>query len=133
MNFNKVILLGNLTRDPQLSYTPNQTAVCEFGIAVNRKWTSQDGNEQNEVLFMDCMMFGKRGEAVNKYCMKGEPLLVEGRLKLDTWKQDDGLQRSKIRLVVENFQFIGGQADKPEQRPDRKDKPVDDDGDSIPF
>ncbi len=131
MNYNRTILLGNLTRDPQLSYTPNQTAVCEFGIAVNHNWTGKDGNEHKEVLFMDCKMFGKRGEAVNNFCMKGEPLLVEGRLKLDTWKQDDGLERSKIRLVVENFQFIGSKEDKPEQRPGRKEKPVDDD--DVPF
>ena len=132
MSFNKTMLWGNLTRDPQLSYTPNQTAVCEFGIAVNRKWTSQDGTKQEEVLFMDCKMFGKRGEAINKYCVKGDPLFVEGHLQLDTWKQDDGLQRSKIRLIVENFQFIGDQKDKPEQRLDRKETPVQDE-DSAPF
>ena len=107
-NFNKVMLMGNLTRDPQLSYTPNQTAVVDFGLAVNRRWTGQDGNQRDETCFVDCRMFGRRAEVVNKYCKKGNPLFVEGRLTFDSWEAQDGSKRSKLRVTVENFEFIGG-------------------------
>jgi single-strand DNA-binding protein len=105
-NFNKVILLGNLTRDPQLSYTPSQTAVVDFGIATNRRWTGQDGQPRNETCFVDCRAFGKTAENINKYCKKGRPLMVEGRLTYDSWTGQDGAKRSKHRVTVENFQFI---------------------------
>ncbi len=107
-NFNKVMLMGNLTRDPQLSYTPNQTAVVDFGMAINRKWTGQDGQSREETCFVDCRMFGRRAEVVNKYCKKGNPLFVEGRLTFDSWEAQDGTKRSKLRVTVENFEFIGG-------------------------
>jgi len=107
-NFNKVMLMGNLTRDPQLSYTPNQTAVVDFGMAINRKWTGQDGNQRDETCFVDCRMFGRRAEVVNKYCKKGNPLFVEGRLTFDSWEAQDGTKRSKLRVTVDNFEFIGG-------------------------
>jgi len=107
-NFNKVLLMGNLTRDPQMSYTPNQRAVVDFGMAVNRKWKNQDGNEMNEVCFVDCRAFGKRAEALNQYLGKGDPLFVEGRLAFDTWEAKDGSKRSKHSVMVENFQFIRG-------------------------
>ena len=106
-NYNKVILLGNLTRDPQLSYTPNQTAVVDFGLATNRKWTGQDGSAREETCFVDCRAFGKSAENINKYCQKGRPLLVEGRLTFDSWQAQDGSKRSKLRVTVERFQFIG--------------------------
>jgi single-strand DNA-binding protein len=106
-NFNKVMLMGNLTRDPQLSYTPNQTAVVDFGIAINRRWTGQDGSQRNETCFVDCRMFGRRAEVINKYCKKGNPLFVEGRLTFDSWEGQDGTKRSKLRVTVENFEFIG--------------------------
>jgi len=106
-NYNKVILLGNLTRDPQLSYTPNQTAVVDFGLATNRKWTSQDGSAREETCFVDCRAFGRSAENINKYCQKGRPLLVEGRLTFDSWQAQDGSKRSKLRVTVERFQFIG--------------------------
>jgi len=106
-NYNKVILLGNLTRDPQLSYTPNQTAVVDFGLATNRKWTGQDGSAREETCFVDCRSFGKSAENINKYCQKGRPLLVEGRLTFDSWQAQDGSKRSKLRVTVERFQFIG--------------------------
>jgi len=131
MSYNRTILTGNLTRDPQLSYMPNQKSVCEFGFASNRKWTGQDGSQREEVLFIDCKMFGKRGEAVNRYCVKGDPLLVEGHLVLDVWKQQDGLNRSKIRLIVDSFEFIGSKEDKPAEQHDRKETPVQDS--EIPF
>jgi len=107
-NFNKVMLIGNLTRDPQLSYTPNQTAVVDFGLAINRRWTGQDGSQRDETCFVDCRMFGKRAEVVNKYCKKGNPLFVEGRLTFDSWQAQDGSKRSKLRVTVENFEFLGG-------------------------
>ena len=105
-SFNKVILLGNLTRDPQLSYLPSQTAVVEIGLAVNRKFKKQDGSQGEEVCFVDCQMFGKRAEVLNKYLSKGNPLLVEGRLKFDSWEGQDGTKRSKIRVMIESFEFI---------------------------
>ena len=105
-SFNKVILLGNVTRDPQLSYLPNQTAVIEFGLAVNRRFKKQDGSQGEEVCFVDCQMFGKRAEVINKYVKKGNPLFVEGRLKFDSWQSQDGQKRSRLRVLVENFEFI---------------------------
>ncbi|MGB8226533.1 MAG: single-stranded DNA-binding protein [Sedimentisphaerales bacterium] len=105
-NFNKVILMGNLTRDPQLSYLPSQTAVVDFGIATNRKWTGQDGQQREEVCFVDCRAFGKTAETINKYCKKGKPLMLEGRLTLDQWTAQDGQKRSKHRVTVESFQFL---------------------------
>ena len=107
-NFNKVFLMGNLTRDPQLSYLPSQTAVVDFGMAVNRRWKGQDGNQREEVCFVDCRMFGRRAEVVNKYMKKGQPMFVEGRLTFDIWTAQDGSKRSKHRVTVENFEFIGG-------------------------
>ena len=105
-NFNKVILMGNLTRDPQLSYLPSQTAVVDFGIATNRRWTGQDGQQREEVCFVDCRAFGKPAETINKYCKKGRPLMLEGRLTFDSWTGQDGVKKSKLRVTVENFQFL---------------------------
>ena len=106
-NFNKVILAGNLTRDPQLSYTPSQTAVCEFGMAVNRRYRSGDGQQREDTCFVDCQAWGKTGEIINQYMNKGKPLLVEGRLTYDSWEAKDGSKRSRLRVTVENFQFLG--------------------------
>ncbi|MBW8015923.1 MAG: single-stranded DNA-binding protein [Planctomycetes bacterium] len=110
-SFNRVILMGNLTRDPQLSYLPSNTPVVEFGIATNRVYKKQDGSQGEEVCFTDCQMFGKSAETINKYLHKGDPLLVEGRLKLDQWQAQDGSKRSKMRVFVESFKFIGGRRD----------------------
>lgn len=106
-NFNKVFLMGNLTRDPQLSYTPSQTAVVDFGLAVNRRWKGQDGENREETCFVDCRAFGRLAENINKYLTKGRPLFVEGRLTFNTWTAQDGTKRSKHRVTVENFQFLG--------------------------
>ena len=106
-NFNKVILMGNLTRDPQLRYLPNNTAVCEFGMAVNRNWRDRDGNQREEVCFVEISSFGRQAEVINQYMSKGRPCLVEGRLKFDSWTGQDGQKRSKHSVVVENFQFVG--------------------------
>jgi len=106
-SFNRIILMGNLTRDPQLKYLPNNTAVCEFGLAVNHRWRDRDGNQREEVCFVDVTAFGRQGEVINQYVTKGRPILVEGRLKLDTWTAQDGGKRSKHSVIVDNFQFVG--------------------------
>ena len=105
-NFNQVILMGNFTRDPQLSYTPNQTPVVEFGLAVNRKWKSEDGSQREEVLFIECQCYGKRAEVIVKHFTKGNPIFVQGRLKQERWEKDS-VQHSRIRVMVESFEFIG--------------------------
>jgi single-strand DNA-binding protein len=107
-SFNKVILMGNLTRDPQLKYLPNNTAVCDFGMAVNHRWRDRDGNQREEVCFVDLAAFGRQAETFNQYMSKGRPVLVEGRLKYDTWTGQDGQKRSKHSIVVDNFRFVGG-------------------------
>lgn len=127
LNYNKVILVGNLTRDPQLSYTPNQTPVVDIGMAVNRKW-KKDGQDYEDTCFVDCRMFGKRAEILNKYCKKGFPLLIEGRLDFDTWEAQDGSKRSKHRITIENFSFVGGGLKKQQSQT----TPENDD-DDIPF
>lgn len=106
-NLNKVLLMGNLTRDPQLTYLPSQTPVVEFGLAMNRRFKKQDGSMGDETCFVDCRMFGKRAETVNKYFKKGEPIFVEGRLQYDQWQAQDGTKKSRLRVFVENFEFIG--------------------------
>jgi|HubBroStandDraft_1064217.scaffolds.fasta_scaffold560657_2 single-strand DNA-binding protein len=107
-NVNKVILIGNLTRDPQLKYLPSQTAVVEFGLATNRKFKAANGEDREEVCFVDCSAFGKTAEVINQYCQKGRPLFIEGRLKFDSWEdKQGGGKRSKLTVVVENFQFLG--------------------------
>jgi single-strand DNA-binding protein len=107
--FNKVLLMGNLTRDPQLKYLPSQMAVAEFGVACNRKFRTSQGEDREEVTFVDCSAFGKTGEVINQYFTKGKPIFIEGRLKLDQWEdKQGGGKRSKLSVVVENFQFVGG-------------------------
>jgi single-strand DNA-binding protein len=105
--FNRVILMGNLTRDPQLKYLPNNTPVCEFGIATSRRWRDREGNQRDDVCFVDCAAFGRPGEVINQYMAKGRAILVEGRLKFDSWTGQDGQKRSKLSVVVDNFQFVG--------------------------
>ncbi|HEX8523919.1 MAG TPA: single-stranded DNA-binding protein [Tepidisphaeraceae bacterium] len=109
-SFNKVILLGNLTRDPQLRYIPStNTPVVDFGIAVNRRFKGGNGEDREEVTFVDCSAFAKQAELINQYFTKGKPIFIEGRLKLDQWEdKQGGGKRSKLSVVIENFQFIGG-------------------------
>lgn len=106
-SFNRIVLMGNLTRDPQLSYTPSNTAVCKFGLATNRKWKDREGNAREEVCFVDCVLFGKGGEVFNQYMNKGRSVLVEGRLSLNQWTTPEGDKRSKHEVFVENFTFVG--------------------------
>jgi single-strand DNA-binding protein len=107
-NYNKVILMGNLTRDPQLSYTANNTAVAKFGLAVNRRWRGADGQQKEETMFVDCDIFGKSAETFSQYMAKGRPVLIEGRLDFRQWQTPEGQKRSKHSIFVENFQFLGG-------------------------
>ena len=104
-SYNKVILLGNLTRDPQLKYLANQTAVCEFGIATNRKYKVQD-DPREEVTFVDVTAFGKQAEVIAQYMKKGKPIYVEGRMQTRSWEgKEDGKKQYKTEVVVETFQF----------------------------
>ena len=111
-SFNKVILMGNLTRDPQLKHLPNNLVVAEFGLACNRRYRTAAGEDKEEVAFVDCTAFGRQAETIGQYCTKGKPLFVEGRLKYDTWDDKSGNgKRSKLTVTVENFQFIGAKGD----------------------
>ena len=106
-NFNKVILAGNLTRDPELRYTPKGTAIAKFGLAVNRTWTGEDGQKHEEATFVDIDSFGKQAEVISQYLRKGRSILIEGRLKLDQWDdKQTGQKRSKLGVVLESFSFI---------------------------
>lgn len=107
-SYNKVILIGNLTRDPTMSFLPSQTPVTEIGLAVNRRWKNKEGQKQEETCFIDCLAYGKRAETLNQYMKKGREILIEGRLKLDTWEGKDGQKHQRHRVIVESFQFLGG-------------------------
>ncbi|HOK95371.1 MAG TPA: single-stranded DNA-binding protein [Anaerohalosphaeraceae bacterium] len=138
-NLNKVLLMGNMTRNPQLSYLPSNTPVVEFGLAINRRYKKQDGTMADEPCYVDCRLFGKRAEVVNKYFKKGDPIFVEGRLQYDAWEKD-GKKQSKLRVFVENFEFIGkgsqaagsspAESSDYEQAPETSYGPAEDD---IPF
>ena len=107
-NFNKVYLMGNLTRDPEMRVTPKGTAICQFGLAISRSWKDESGQTREETAFIDIEAWGKRGEVISKYVTKGRPLFVEGYLKFDQWEDKaSGQKRSKLKVVLENFQFIG--------------------------
>ncbi len=107
-NFNKVILAGNLTRDPELRYTPKGTAIAGFGLAINRSWKDESGQTKEEVTFIDIEAFGRQAEVVGQYFKKGRPMLVEGRLKLDSWDdKQTGQKRSRLGVTLEGFQFVG--------------------------
>jgi single-strand DNA-binding protein len=105
---NKVILIGNLTRDPELRFTPKGSGLCELGLAVNRKYKLDSGETREEVTFIDVTFWGKQAEVVSKWMKKGNPMYIEGRLQLDTWDdKTSGQKRSKLRVVAEDFQFLG--------------------------
>jgi single-strand DNA-binding protein len=107
-SFNKVILLGNLTRDPEMKFLPSGTPVAEFGLAVNRKWVDQATKEAREaVTFVDCKAMGRQAEVLSQHVRKGSPLFIEGRLDFRQWEGPDGGKRSKLDVFVENFQFVG--------------------------
>jgi single-strand DNA-binding protein len=113
-NLNKVMLMGNITRDIELRTIPSGQSIAQIGLAINRSWTSPDGEKREEVTWVDCEAWGKTGEIMHKYLAKGRPVYIEGRLKLDQWDdKESGQKRSKMKVVVESFQFIdskgGGQ------------------------
>lgn len=105
-NLNKVMLMGNLTRDIELRHTASNTAIAKFGLAINRKWKTPEGEQREEVTFVDCDAFGRTAEVMSQYLAKGRPVYIEGRLKLDQWEDKEGQKRSKLAVVVESFQFI---------------------------
>lgn len=112
-SLNKVFLMGNLTRDPELRYTPQGTAVVAFGMAINRKWTSPTGEAKEEVCFVDVSMFGRRAEVISEYFSKGNPILVEGRLQFQQWESKEGQKRNALKVVAENFEFVGATKKRP--------------------
>jgi single-strand DNA-binding protein len=108
-SLNKVMIIGNLTRDPEIKYTPKGTAIADIGLAVNRNYTTESGEKREEVTFIDVTLWGRTAEIVGEYCKKGRPLFVEGRLQLDTWDdKQTGQKRSKLKVVGDNIQLLGG-------------------------
>ncbi len=147
-SFNKVILAGNLTRDPELRYTPKGTAIARLGIACNRKWKSETGELKEEVTFVDVDAFGKQAETIGQYLKKGRPILIEGRLRYDTWEdKQSGQKKSKLGVVLESFQFLdsgggrGGEGAPAPSRPAASSAPAAEapdaepphEGDDVPF
>jgi len=117
-NLNKVMLMGNLTRDPEPRYTPKGVAIAEIGLAINRRWKTEGGEVKEEVTFVDVTFWGKQAETINTYCKKGHPIYVEGRLHLDSWDdKDTGKKQYRLRVVGEGFQFLptGDKSEKPEK------------------
>ena len=113
-SFNKVILVGNLTRDPELRTLPSGNSVARIALAVNRRYVGKDGETKEEVTYVDVDAFGKQAETIAKYCTKGQPLLVEGRLRLDQWDdKSTGEKRSRLGVVLENFTFLGSRGSAP--------------------
>jgi single-strand DNA-binding protein len=111
-NLNKVQLMGNITRDPEVRYTPKGTAVTDISLAINRNFTGDDGERREETTFVDITFWGRQAEVIGEYMKKGRPLYVEGRLQLDTWEDKaSGQQRSRLKVVGENFQFLGSRED----------------------
>lgn len=109
-NFNKVILIGNLTRDPELRYTPKGTAIAKLGLAVNRTWRTETGENREETTFVDVDAFGRSAELIGQYLKKGRAIMIEGRLRLDQWEdKQSGQKRSKLGVVLESFQFMDSQ------------------------
>lgn len=141
MNFNKVIIGGRLTRDVEMRFLPNGTAVGSFGLAINRAWTAQDGSKKEECTFVDVTAFGKQAEVIAQYVKKGQPIFLSCRLRTESWDdKSTGQKRSKLGVIVEEFQFIGGrreEGDAPqEQRPAPKTAEApqtESEGEKVPF
>ena len=110
-SLNKVLLIGNLTRDPEVRMLPSGRSVCKFGLAINRNFKDSEGNKREEVTFVDVESFGPRGEALARFFSKGKPIFVEGRLKLDQWESQTGEKRSKLLVDLENWEFMGAKQD----------------------
>jgi single-strand DNA-binding protein len=110
-SFNKVILMGNLTRDPEVRVSASGTTICKFGLAASRSMRAADSSTREETLFVDIDAFGKQAELIGKHMVKGRSILIEGRLRLDQWESQSGEKRNKIVVVLENFQFVGSRID----------------------
>ena len=124
-NLNKTMLIGNLTRDVELKYIPSGAAVANFGLAINRQYKNSDGEKVEEVCFIDIVAWNRLAEVAGEYLLKGSPVFIEGRLQMDSWEQEDGQKRSKLKVVAQNIQFLsGGKADNSEGK---------DTDDDIPF
>ncbi len=129
---NKVLLMGNLTRDIELKHTPSDQAVATIGLAMNRRFRTKEGENREETTFVDCEAWGRTAEVMSQYLAKGRPVFIEGRLKLDQWEdRETGKKRSKLRVVVENFQFIdspggskGGESPAPAAAGAHRDEPA---------
>lgn len=150
-NLNRVLLIGNLTRDPEIRYTPKGTAVSDIAIAVNRVYSGEDGEKKEEVTFVDVTLWGRQAEVAQQYLKKGRQVFIEGRLQLDTWDdKQSGQKRSRLRVVAENMQMLGSRAEAessssatsssqrrtnvpPPPRPEPKDPDLDAEPDDIPF
>ena len=130
--FNKVILMGNLTRNPELRYTPKGTAVAKLSLALNRKYTDKDGQTVEDTTFVEVDAFGKTAETIGQYMQKGRAILLEGRLKMDEWDDKEGKRRHKLCVILEKFNFVGGKSDNanPSKEPANK-SPIDDA--DVPF
>lgn len=125
-NLNKVQLIGNLTRDPELRYTPKGTAVAEISIAINRVWNNDAGEKQEETTFVDVTLWGRQAELAQQYLGKGQPVYIEGRLQLESWDdKETGKKRSKLKVVGESMQFLGtkGDSGEPRQAPQGQQRP----------
>lgn len=131
-SLNRVFLIGNLTRDPQLRYTPSGTAVADLGIAVNRNWTGQDGQKHEEVTFVDVTLWARQAELAGEYLSKGRPVFIEGRLQLDQWQDKEGQKRQRLRVVGERMQFLGGPAGRGADSAAEKLPPPEDFGEPSP-
>ena len=107
-SLNKTMLIGNLTRDVELRYTPSGAAVANFGLAVNRTYTNPDGEKVDDTCFIDVIAWNRLGEVASEYLSRGSPVFIEGRLQMDSWEDTDGKKRSKLRIVAQNIQFLGG-------------------------
>jgi single-strand DNA-binding protein len=147
-SFNKVILVGNLTRDPEIRYTPKGSAVCDLGLAVNRVYNTESGEKREEVTFIDVVLWARLAEIAGEYLKKGRPVLIEGRLQLDSWDdKQSGQKRSKLRVIGETMQLLGsrpsggGGSDEAGQSPTasktapppKSPAPAEPDDDEIPF
>ena len=145
-NLNKVMLIGNLTRDPESKFLPSGMTVCELGMAINRHFTDQSGEKREQTCFVDLTAFGRQAETLAKYMKKGRPLYVEGRLDFQTWESKEGQKRSKLKVVGENMQFIGSggggrpsggeeqpAASQPQGGSPAAEEISDDEGEEIPF
>jgi single-strand DNA-binding protein len=150
-NLNRVLLIGNLTRDPEVRYTPKGTAVTEIGLAVNRIYSGEDGEKKEETTFVDVTLWARQAEIAGQYLKKGRPVFIEGRLQLDTWDdKQTGQKRSRLRVVAENLQLLGSRpegegssstsgprrspsASAPPVRPEPRDPDLDAEPDDIPF